>query len=135
MLFFLRNEGGAVDSIDTKILELLQQNGRMTVSGLSKALNLSRPSVSERLRRLEERPIIEGFAARISPAAVGRDVLVMIEIDQLTVAYHSFEEFVTRDPDVLECHRSPASSTSSRRRCPPWLIWKRWWIGSSRLDA
>lgn len=98
-----------MDSIDSKILELLQQDGRMPVSDLSKALNLSRPSVSERIRRLEERQIIQGFSARVSPAAVGRRVLVMIEVGQLTVACHRFEERVAQDPDILECHRVTGS--------------------------
>ncbi len=98
-----------MDSIDTKILELLQSDGRISVSDLSKALNLSRPSVAERLRRLEDRHVIEGFTTRVSPAAVGRDVLVIIEIGQLTVACHTFEESIVQDPDVLECHRVTGS--------------------------
>lgn len=98
-----------MDSIDVQILALLQQDGRMPVSELSKALNLSRPSISERLRRLEERQIIQGFTARVSPAAVGRTVLVIIEIGQLTVACHTFEEHVSHDRDILECHRVTGS--------------------------
>jgi Lrp/AsnC family leucine-responsive transcriptional regulator len=94
-----------VDNIDIRLLEQLQTDGRMTISQLSEILNLSRPSVAERLRRLQERGIIEGFTARVSPPAVGRDILVIIEISQLNVGCHKFEEFITNDPDILECHR------------------------------
>lgn len=94
-----------MDDIDIRLLEQLQTDGRMTVSQLSEILNLSRPSVAERLRRLQERGIIEGFTARVSPAAVGRDILVIIEIGQLNVGCHKFEEFIAKDPDILECHR------------------------------
>lgn len=94
-----------MDPIDVRILEMLQEDGRMTVSELSKALHLSRPSVAERVRRMEERKVIAGFTARVSPSAVGRTVLVMIEIGALTVACHKFEDFIAHDPDVIECHR------------------------------
>ncbi len=94
-----------VDQIDVRILELLQEDGRITVSELSKALNLSRPSVAERLHRMEERNVIAGFTARVSPFGVGRDVLVIMEIGQLNVACHKFEDFIASDPDVIECHR------------------------------
>jgi Lrp/AsnC family transcriptional regulator, leucine-responsive regulatory protein len=94
-----------MDEIDVRLLKHLQENARITVSQLSQILNLSRPSVTERLRRLEEREIILGFTARVSPAGVGRNVLVIIEIGQLNVACHKFESFVAADPDILECHR------------------------------
>ncbi|WDL98387.1 Lrp/AsnC family transcriptional regulator [Alicyclobacillus sp. ALC3] len=94
-----------MDQIDIQLLELLQQDGRMTLSDLSKALNLSRPSITERLRRLEERNIIMGFAALVSPAGVGRGLLVFIEVGQVTVPCRKFEAFIATEPDVLECHR------------------------------
>ncbi|MEC0303895.1 Lrp/AsnC family transcriptional regulator, partial [Terribacillus saccharophilus] len=48
-----------MDHIDRTLLELLQHDGRITISELSKKLALSRPSVSERMARLEERGVIE----------------------------------------------------------------------------
>ncbi len=94
-----------MDLIDIRLLALLQEDGRATVSDLSKAVNLSRPSIAERLRRLEERKVITGFAARVSPSGVGRDVLVIIEVSQLNVSCHKFEDFIAGDPDIIECHR------------------------------
>ena len=43
-----------MDTLDVRMLKLLQDNGRMTVSQLSQLLSLSRPSVAERLNRLQE---------------------------------------------------------------------------------
>lgn len=77
----------------------------MTVSELSKRLSLSRPSLSERLLRLQEREVITGFSAKVSPAAVGRGTLLMIQISDLKVSAQEFEQRITEDPDVLECHR------------------------------
>lgn len=77
----------------------------MTVSELSKRLALSRPSISERLLRLQERGIILGFSARVSPAGIGRNTLLMIQISDLKVSPHEFERFVVKDLDIIECHR------------------------------
>ncbi|HRZ90723.1 MAG TPA: winged helix-turn-helix transcriptional regulator, partial [Spirochaetia bacterium] len=55
-----------MDALDVRLLDLLQQDARMKISELSKRLNLSRPSVSERMARLQDAGIIEGYSARIS---------------------------------------------------------------------
>ncbi|MGH0540756.1 Lrp/AsnC family transcriptional regulator [Bacillus cereus] len=94
-----------MDNIDRKILELLQEDGRITIIQLSKKLNLSRPSVNERLRRLQENGVIQGFTARISHEAIGKGTLVIIQIGNLKVECHRFEEIIKEEMDILECHR------------------------------
>lgn len=94
-----------MDRIDISLLELLQQDGRMTVSELSKRLALSRPSVSERIARLQERGVITGFGAVVPAAAVGRSVQVIIQVSELKVSPSAFERRIAEDDDILECHR------------------------------
>ncbi|MFD2611720.1 Lrp/AsnC family transcriptional regulator [Paenibacillus gansuensis] len=94
-----------MDATDLQLLLLLQKDGRMTVSELSKQLRLSRPSVTERLHRLQERGIIEGFTATVSPDAVGRGTLLFIQISELKVTPLVFEKAAASLPVVLECHR------------------------------
>ncbi|TFE22789.1 Lrp/AsnC family transcriptional regulator [Cohnella luojiensis] len=94
-----------MDKLDVSLLKLLQEDGRMTVSELSKRLSLSRPSISERLLRLQEKGIILGFNARVSPAAIGRNVQLIIQISELKVSPQDFEQRLTQDEDILECHR------------------------------
>ncbi|MBY0121664.1 Lrp/AsnC family transcriptional regulator [Bacillus sp. S/N-304-OC-R1] len=94
-----------MDNIDIDLLKFLQEDARMTVSELSKKLSLSRPSVSERLHRLQEQGIIEGFAARVSPAKIGRGTLLIIQISDLKVSAKEFEEVIAGDEDIIECHR------------------------------
>ncbi|WP_141430488.1 Lrp/AsnC family transcriptional regulator [Bacillus sp. 03113] len=94
-----------MDNIDQQLIELLQNDGRMTVSDLSKQLSLSRPSISERLFRLQDKGIIERFSAIVSPKAVGRDTLLFIQISELKTSPQEFEEFIKNDVDILECHR------------------------------
>ncbi|TRZ38039.1 Lrp/AsnC family transcriptional regulator [Niallia circulans] len=94
-----------MDKVDVQLLKLLQEDGRITVSDLSKQLSLSRPSVSERLLRLQERGIILEFSARVSPAKLGRETLLFIQISELKEEPHAFEEFIKHEQDILECHR------------------------------
>jgi Lrp/AsnC family transcriptional regulator, leucine-responsive regulatory protein len=95
-----------MDQLDIRLLELLQTDGRMTISELSKQLSLSRPSVTERLNRLQDKGIIEGFSARICPKAIGRDVIVFIQLSELkTSSYSEFEKWIMQDSDIIECHR------------------------------
>lgn len=94
-----------MDTIDAKLLSLLQHDARMTISELSKQLALSRPSVTERLHRLQEKGIIEGFTAIVSPAAVGRSMLLMIQISDLKVSAGEWEKMIASEQDVIECHR------------------------------
>lgn len=94
-----------MDDLDVKILRLLQENGRMNVTALSSELSLSRPSVAERLHRLEERGVIEGYTARISPQAVGRDTRLVVQMTDLRVSPQHFEQWVQTQPDIVECHR------------------------------
>lgn len=91
-----------MDEIDVSLLELLQKDGRITISELSKKLALSRPSISERMYRLQEKGIIEGFSARVSPLAIGRGVLVFIQVSELKVPVSDFEQLVKNDLDIIE---------------------------------
>ncbi|MBS4201718.1 Lrp/AsnC family transcriptional regulator [Bacillus sp. FJAT-49732] len=95
-----------MDQIDIDMIRLLQLDGRISISELSKKLALSRPSVSERLKRLQEKGIIEGFFALVPPAAVGKKLLVMIELSELRVSLEEFERMIANEPDVIECHRA-----------------------------
>lgn len=94
-----------MDKLDRALLELLQEDGRMTVSELSKRLSLSRPSISERMLRLQEKGIILGFSARLSPAALGRSVQVIIQLRELKISTAEFEQRIKGFEEIIECHR------------------------------
>lgn len=94
-----------MDNIDVALLKLLQEDARMTVSELSKQLALSRPSVTERIHRLQEKGIIEEFTARVSPAAIGRETILFIQISELKITPREFERLIKEERDIIECHR------------------------------
>lgn len=94
-----------LDDIDRKILELLQRDGRMTNAAIGAEVGMTAPSVFERIRKLEQRGVIKGYAAVINPAALGKNITAFI---RLTAAWDERHEpgiaEISRDPDVLELY-------------------------------
>jgi Lrp/AsnC family transcriptional regulator, leucine-responsive regulatory protein len=72
--------GHRLDPTDIAMMEVLQEDGRISVSELGRKVGLSQPAASERLKRLEERGVIAGYAARIDPAAVGLNMMAVIRL-------------------------------------------------------
>ena len=61
-----------MDITDYKIIEILQEEGRISMKDLGKIVGLTSPAVSERVKRLEEAGVIEGYKAIVNPNALGR---------------------------------------------------------------
>lgn len=95
-----------IDSIDYKLLDLLQREGRMTQLEMAGAVGLSQPAVAERMRKLELEGIITGYAARVDGRKLGKDITAFIGVRIEHPKYHvGFGKKVMIVPDVLECHR------------------------------
>lgn len=96
----------SLDAADRRIVELLQADGRTTQMEIAKAVRLSQPAVAERIRKLEERGVITGYAARVDAARLGKDITAFIGVAVNHPKYFAgFAERVLALPDVLECHR------------------------------
>jgi Lrp/AsnC family leucine-responsive transcriptional regulator len=95
----------SIDAVDRSILELLQRNGRMKRSELAEHVGLSLPSVSERLRKLEERGYITGYAATLDAKKFGMDVTAFVFVFVDTSRhYDEFLQHIDADGEILECH-------------------------------
>jgi Lrp/AsnC family transcriptional regulator, leucine-responsive regulatory protein len=94
-----------IDTLDEQILGEMQANGRLTMKALAEHVGLSSPAMIERVRRLEERGVIEGYRAIISPEAIGRPLMALIRIaaDHGTTA--AILDVLSGDPGVVEAHR------------------------------
>lgn len=95
-----------MDELDINIIKELQLDGRISISELSKKVALSRPSVKERIQRLQDKGIIDGYSAIVPPSTVGRKLLVMIEISDLRSSPQEFEQMIIKQSDVIECHKA-----------------------------
>lgn len=96
-----------LDKVDRKILRLLQDNGRMSMTELAEQVGMSVSPVSERVRRLERDGVITGYAARLNPQALGLGLLVFVEIKLRSKSGNIFDDFrreVAKVPQILECY-------------------------------
>lgn len=94
-----------LDRIDAEILEILQKKGRTKRNDLAEAVGLSIPSVSDRLRKLEESGIITGYYAVLNPKKLGKDITAFIFVTMDTSKhYASFLEHASSMDEVLEVH-------------------------------
>lgn len=106
----MRNRTIAVrelDRIDYRILRVLQNEARLPMTELAERVGLSVTPCAERVRRLEHEGVIEGYYARLSPRALGLNLLVFVELRLSAKSGPIFEQFrreVGKLPNVLECH-------------------------------
>ena len=97
--------GNGLDTIDRKILSLLQDNAKMSQAEVAKEVGLTAPSVNERIRKLERAGYIRAYVAILDERKLGHDITAFVEI---FVEHPKFEkafiESASALDEVLECH-------------------------------
>jgi len=97
----------SLDTMDRRLLTVLQKRGRISNAELADAVNLSASACHRRVQRLESDGYISGYVALVDPRKMGLPTTVFVEITLATQAeevLEAFETAVARIPDVLECH-------------------------------
>jgi Lrp/AsnC family leucine-responsive transcriptional regulator len=94
-----------LDDLDIKVLKTLQKEGRTKRNELAEAVGMSIPAISERLHKLEERKIIQGYYAKLNRKAFGYDIMayILVMMDS-SKHYKSLISHVEKLPQILECH-------------------------------
>lgn len=94
-----------LDPTDMSMIEILQRDGRISVSELGRRVGLSQPAASERLKRLEERGVIAGYRAVVDPATVGLGMMAVIRLrtshEHIRPCLKQFSEM----PEIIEVLR------------------------------
>jgi Lrp/AsnC family transcriptional regulator, leucine-responsive regulatory protein len=96
-----------IDALDLQILGVLQREGRIAVTELSKKVNLSPTPCTLRMRKLEQAGVIQGYHAHLAPAALSMSLLVFVTVklkatDEATL--RAFNAAVKPVKQILECH-------------------------------
>jgi Lrp/AsnC family leucine-responsive transcriptional regulator len=91
-----------IDQYDQKILQLLQEDARMSHAEIGRQVHLSQPAVSERIKRLESSQIIRGYKADINPKALGYDITAMIRVS--TQQGRPYAQYVATCPEIVDCY-------------------------------
>ncbi|WII91861.1 Lrp/AsnC family transcriptional regulator [Kingella negevensis] len=94
-----------LDKTDLKILQVLQENGRLSNVELSERVALSPSPCLRRLKQLEDNGVIQQYAALLSPTALGLGLQVIIRVttNKTAEARAEFSEAVQTWSEVLSC--------------------------------
>lgn len=95
-----------IDTIDAAILSILQGNARISNAEIARQVSLAPSAVFERVRKLEERGVIEGYTARVNPKAVGLSLLayIFVRAEGKPADDEETARMVAAIPEVLEVH-------------------------------
>ncbi len=91
-----------IDEIDRQILACLVEDARMSLKVLSGRVGLSSPSTAERLKRLEEKGVIEGYAARVNLAALGYTLQALVRVRPLPGLLQKVDKYIQAMPECIE---------------------------------
>jgi Lrp/AsnC family leucine-responsive transcriptional regulator len=101
----LRFQNGGLDALNGRIVRALAADGRRTMADLAREVGLSPPSVTERVRRLEEAGVIQGYGARVSPAALGLPLTAYVRVRPMPGQLRKVAEVLDEIEAVVECDR------------------------------
>jgi Lrp/AsnC family transcriptional regulator, leucine-responsive regulatory protein len=94
-----------LDDTDRQLLALLQEDDRLSLAELGKRVGIPASTINDRIKRLSRQGVIAGFQARVSPEALGLNLLAFMMVSWSNPKVEA--EFLARmraSPAVLECH-------------------------------
>lgn len=101
----LRSSNGALDAVDRELLRRLADGARVSMAELGRAVRMSRPSVAERLQRLEDRGVIRRFTVDVDPKSLGFAIGAYIRVRPATGQLKKVTALLGEIPEIVECDR------------------------------
>jgi Lrp/AsnC family leucine-responsive transcriptional regulator len=101
-----------LDEIDRRIIAVLREDGRISMTDLAAKVGLSKTPCQIRVRRLTADGIIRGFRAMVDPSALGLNHVAFTEVKLVNTREEALNEFnraIGRIPEVEECHMIASS--------------------------
>ncbi|WP_096187887.1 Lrp/AsnC family transcriptional regulator [Evansella halocellulosilytica] len=92
-----------MDKLDKEILLVLQEKGRISMTELGKEVALSQPAVTERVRRMEEKGIIDHYRAIVRAEKINKPITAFLLFH--TKNCQKFVDFCNKSTEVVELHR------------------------------
>ncbi|AAM85381.1 Lrp/AsnC family transcriptional regulator [Yersinia pestis] len=94
-----------MDKIDEQLIAILVENARTSLKDLSQKVNLSSPSTSERLRRLEEQNIILNYTLGLDQKAFGYNLQAIVRVKPVANMLDAVEKMIKDTPECIECDK------------------------------
>ncbi|WP_322095971.1 Lrp/AsnC family transcriptional regulator [Pelagibius litoralis] len=115
----LQNKGVALDGVDEKLIAALIKNARSSMRDLAALVGMSAPSVTERVRRLEDIGVIRGFTLDLDPQALGYALQAIVRIKPLPGQLKKVETLIQTIPECMECDKVTGEDCFIARFCVP----------------
>lgn len=94
-----------IDDIDRQIVGCLAEDARMSLKMLSARVGLTSPSTAERVKRLEERGVIQGYGAHVNLAAMGYTLQALVCVRPMPGMLHKVDKMIQAIPECIECDK------------------------------
>ncbi|ULC58756.1 Lrp/AsnC family transcriptional regulator [Flaviramulus sp. BrNp1-15] len=94
-----------LDTLNRKILKCLQENARLSNAEIGRRVGISSPAVSERIKKMEDLGIIEGYKTMVSPFEIGYQLKAIITLRAFMGKLKPFLEKVKTYDEVINCYR------------------------------
>lgn len=94
-----------LDQTDMAILKLLQTNSRMQWREIGEHVHLTGQAVGNRIRKMEELGVIEGYGVKINPLKLGNSVQAFVTVFMKSNNHAAFQEFIKQREEISEAHR------------------------------
>ena len=101
------NVDNKLDDIDKKILNILQENGRITNAELAGRVGMSPPPMLERVKKLEKKGIIKKYVTLLDPESIGKGTMALVSgsLDRHHIkSIDQFTRAIEKLPEVMECY-------------------------------
>lgn len=94
-----------MDELSWKILDCLQSNSRMSNAEIGRKIGMSSPAVAERIKKMEDAEIIEGYKTLVSPFKANYQLKAIITLRAFMGMLKPFLEKVVTYDEVINCYR------------------------------
>ncbi|GGF28197.1 transcriptional regulator [Aliidongia dinghuensis] len=94
-----------LDALDWRLLQALQRDARASYAELGRTVGLSPPAIAERVRRLEEAGVIQGYRAILDPAKVGLGITAVVRMRCPGEICSRLGDLIAHIPEVIDCRR------------------------------
>lgn len=94
-----------IDDIDRAILRTLAADSRTPLRAIAEAAGLSSPAAAERMRKLEDRGVIQRYSLDVHPAPLGYGLQAIVRIRPLPGKLKEVEKLIAAAPEVAECDK------------------------------
>jgi Lrp/AsnC family leucine-responsive transcriptional regulator len=94
-----------LDDVNVRLLGHLHENARLSITELARRVNMAAPSVTERVRRLEEAGVITGYRVDVNPEALGFSIAAYVRIRPVPGQLPKVAELAQQQSEIVECHR------------------------------